>query len=165
MRSDTQLQHDVLAELEQEPSIDASKIGIAAKSGVVTLSGTVRFQPQKILTELIVKDVPGVKAVVDNIDVRYPGIRNRNDTDIAMAALKSLKMRISIPDRLKVTVQNGRVKLEGEVDWQFQRDAAGDAVRVLAGVKGVNNAITISTDPRPKDVRAKAGAKLHVARR
>ena len=160
MKSDTQLQHDVLTELEQEPSIDASKIGIAAKNGVVTLSGTVRFQPQKMLAELIAKDVAGVKAVADDIDVRYPGTCKRNDTDIATAALTSLKGHISVPDCVKVTVRNGWVMLEGEVDWQFQRDAAGDAVRFLVGVKGVNNAITLSTIPRPKDVRAKVNASL-----
>lgn len=155
MKSDTQLQHDVRAELAQEPSIDASKIGITAKTGVVTLTGAVRFERQKMVAERIAKAVAGVKAVADDIEVRLPGASKRNDTDIAIAALKSLKSHISIPDRVNVTVRNGWITLEGEVDWQFQRDAARDAVQFLVGVTGVCNAITLAANSKPKDAPAK----------
>ena len=156
MKSDTQLQHDVLDELEWEPSIDASKIGVTAKDGVVTLTGTVHFYPDKMEAERVAKSIAGVKAVANDIEIRLPGASERNDTDIATAALNALKWHTSMPeDKVKVTVRNGWITLEGQVDWQYQRDAASDAVRVLVGVKGVANSITLAAKPKPKDVRAK----------
>ena len=155
VKSDTQLQHDVLDELERESSLDASRIGVTATDGVVTLTGTTRVYPDKIEAERIAKSSAGVKAVANDIEIRLPESSERNDTDIATAALNALKRRISIPDRVKVTVRYGWVTLEGDVDCQFQRDAARDAVRFLVGVKGVTNSITLATRPKPKDVRAK----------
>ena len=161
MKSDTQLQHDVLDELEWEPSIDASKIGVTAKDGVVTLTGTVHFYPDKMEAERVAKSIAGVKAVANDIEIRLPGASERNDTDIATAALNALKWHTSMPeDKVKVTVRNGWITLEGQVDWQYQRDAASDAVRVLVGVKGVANSITLAAKPKPKDVRAKIESAL-----
>lgn len=156
MNSDTQLQHDVLDALEWEPSLDASKIGVTAQDGVVTLTGSVSFYADKHEAERIAKSIVGVKAVANDIEVRLPGSSERNDTDLASAVLNALKWHTSIPEgMLKVTVRDGWVMLEGDVDWQFQRQAALDAVRFLVGVKGIGNSITLAVRPKPKDVRAK----------
>jgi osmotically-inducible protein OsmY len=156
MKSDMVLQHDVMEELEWEPSIDASKIGVTAKEGVVTLSGSVPIYADKVEAERIAKSIGGVKAVANEIEVHIPGKSERNDTDIAAAAVNALKWHTSIPDdKVKVTVRNGWITLEGQVEWQYQRDAARDAVRFLSGVKGVTNSITLAAKPKPKDVRAR----------
>jgi osmotically-inducible protein OsmY len=150
------LQHDVMEELEWEPSIDASKIGVTAKEGVVTLSGSVPIYADKVEAERIAKSIGGVKAVANEIEVHIPGKSERNDTDIAAAAVNALKWHTSIPDdKVEATVRNGWITLEGQVEWQYQRDAARDAVRFLSGVKGVTNSITLAAKPKPKDVRAR----------
>jgi osmotically-inducible protein OsmY len=156
MKSDMELQHDVMEELEWEPSIDAAKIGVTAEVGVVTLSGSVPIYADKVEAERIAKSIGGVKAVANEIEVHIPGKSERNDTDIASAARNALKWHTSIPDdKVKVTVRDGWITLEGQVEWQYQRDAARDAVRFLAGVKGVTNSITLAAKPKPKDVRAR----------
>jgi osmotically-inducible protein OsmY len=157
MTSDSQLQHDVLEELEWRPSIDASKIGVTAANGVVTLTGTVSQYADKMEAERIAKNIAGVKAVADDIEVRVAG--TINDTAIASAALAALKWHAWIPnEKIKVTVRDGWITLEGTVDWQYQREAAGDAVCHLQGVRGVRNEIGITARPQPKDIRKKIEA-------
>lgn len=159
MKSNIQLRRDVLDELEWEPSIDASKIGVAAKDGVVTLTGEVLHYMDTNEAERLVKRVAGVKAVANEIQARTPGFGGQNDREVAEAALTALKWHTSIPsDKVKVTVRNGFLTLEGNVDWQYQREAAMNAVRSLKGVKGVANLITLAAKPQPKDVKAKIEA-------
>ena len=125
MKSDKQLQHDVLAELEWEPSIEASQIGVTAKDGVVTLTGHASQFNEKMTAERATKRVYGVKAVANDIEVRIAGTGERTDADIASAALNALKWNTSVPDdRVKVTVRTGWVTLEGKLDWHYQREAA-----------------------------------------
>jgi osmotically-inducible protein OsmY len=157
MKSDSQLQHNVLQELEWRPSIDATQIGVLAKNGVVTLTGFVPLYADKIEAERVTKSVAGVKAIADEIDVRLTG--PINDTDIANAALYALKWHTWIPnEKIKVTVSDGWITLEGTVDWQYQREAAREAVCHLQGVKGVTNQIGITARPQPKDIREKIEA-------
>jgi osmotically-inducible protein OsmY len=157
MKADYQLQHDVLEELEWRPSIDASKIGVTATNGVVTLTGCVSQYADKMEAERIAKNIEGVKAVADDIEVRLAG--TINDTAIASAALSALKWHTWIPnEKIKVTVRDGWITLEGTVDWQYQREAARDAVCHLQGVRGVTNEIGITTRPQPKDIRKKIEA-------
>jgi osmotically-inducible protein OsmY len=159
MKNDTQLQHDVMEELEWEPSIDSSQIGVAAKGGVVTLTGFVPRFTEKMRAERLAKSIAGVHAVANEIQVQLIGAHERNDTEIAQAALNALKWHSSIPgDRLKVTVRNGWVTLEGEVDWQFQREAAHDAVSAIVGVKGVTSDLVIRSGPKVRDVKSKIKA-------
>jgi osmotically-inducible protein OsmY len=159
MKTDSQLQHDVIDELEWEPSVDSSKIGVTAKSGVITLTGAVPRYVEKMEAERLAKSIAGVKAVANDIEVRLPGASERNDTEIAAAALSALTWHTSIPDdKLKVTVRNGWITLEGNVDWQFQRQAARDAVCYLMGVKGVVNDIVITAKPKAKDIKNKIEA-------
>jgi osmotically-inducible protein OsmY len=159
MKSDTQLQHDVIEELEWEPSIDSSNIGVMAKDGVVTLTGSAPRYSEKMEAESLAKSIAGVRAVANDIEVRLPGASERNDTDIAIAAVNALKWHTFIPgESIKVTVRNGWVTLEGKVEWQFQRQAARDAVAYLIGVKGVTNQITLTAKPKAKDNKEKIQA-------
>jgi osmotically-inducible protein OsmY len=156
MKTDTQLQHDVLAELEWEPSIDASQIGVAAKEGVTTLTGSVATYAEKMTAEQVTKRVYGVKAVANDIEVKILGSSRRTDTDIAAAALSALKWDAAVPDdRVKVTVRDGWLTLEGTVEWQYQAEAADRDVRSLIGVKGVSNQITVKSRVKPGEVRQK----------
>jgi len=149
----------VLAELEWEPSIEASQIGVTAKDGMVALTGSVASYADKTTAERVIKRLYGVKAVANDIDVRIPGISQRNDADIATAALNALKWDTSVPEeRIKVTVRNGWIMLEGTVDWQFQKAAAESAVRNLLGVIVVTNQIKLTPKVKLGDVKNKIEA-------
>jgi osmotically-inducible protein OsmY len=144
MKTDLQLQRDVLDELKFEPSIREAEIGIAAKGGVVTLTGFVDSYAEKFAAERTAERVGGVKAVADEIKVKLPGTHQRSDTDIAHAVVNALRWDIQVPDdRLKATVEEGWIALEGDVEWQYQKWAAEGAVRNLTGVKGVTNLIAV----------------------
>ena len=156
MDTNSQLRRKVIDELEWDPSIDASKIGVAAKDGVVTLTGTVSSYLEKQNAEQATKCITGVKAVADELTITLPGQFTRNDADIAETALSGLKFNTALPkDRVQVTVDNGWVKLEGQVDWQYQRIAAENSVRYLMGVKGVTNLIKVKPRVSASDVKSK----------
>lgn len=156
------LQHDVLTELEWDPSIDAGKIGVSVESGVVTLTGHVRSYSEKSAAERIAKRVKGVDAMANDIEVKLDIEGQRDDTDIAKAALDALRWNVALPrDKVKVMVTNGGwVTLEGEVDWDYQRRAAFDAVRSLRGVRVVNNNIAVIPKVKAADVKDKIEAAL-----
>jgi osmotically-inducible protein OsmY len=155
MKTDTELQQDIMDELEWKPGLDAAAIGVTADSGVVTLSGQVASLSQKWEAEDAAKHVAGVRAVANDIKVDLD-TDARTDADIARAALNALEWNVDVPDkRLEVTVSDGWVKLEGEVDWQYQRAAAERAVRYLSGVKGVTNLISIKPSVTPKEIKTK----------
>jgi osmotically-inducible protein OsmY len=157
MKADTELQHDVLAELEWDPSIDATQIGVAAKDGVVTLTGRVASLAAKMTAERAAKRVYGVKAVANEIEVDSPGSGERADADIAAAAVNALKWAASVPDdRVKVTVRSGWVTLDGTVDWAYQRASAHHVVCNLAGVKGVTNDIQVKAPVKPGTLRPRS---------
>src|SRR3954447_4649810 len=140
MKTDSELQRDVLNELKWEPSVDAAHIGVSVKDGVVTLSGHVSSYAEKYAAERAAKRVHGVKAVANELDVKLPGSSRRTDEDIAMAAVSALRSNSSVPaDNIKVTVRDGWITLDGTVEWQYQKLAAENAVRYLPGVKGVIN--------------------------
>ena len=149
MTNSTKLQHDVQEELEWEPSVDASHIGVAAtQPGVVTLTGTVATYAEKVSAERVAKRVSGVRAVANDIEVRVTGSMKRTDTDIAQAVLRALEWDIAVPhEKIKARVDNGWVTLEGEVALQLQRAAAEKAVRRLSGVRGVTNQIRVQVRP------------------
>ena len=150
MKMDAELQRDVMNELKWEPTIHAAEIGVSVKDGVVTLNGDVDSYSKKWAAERAVKRVAGVKAVAEEIKVILPNSFKRNDEDIARTASNMLNWNHEVPsDRIKVTVQNGWVTLNGEVDWYYQKSAAEGAVRYLIGVSGVTNSITIRP-PAPK---------------
>lgn len=143
--SDHDLRRAVERELDWDPSINATSIGVAVNDGVVTLSGHVASYPEKREAERIAARVRGVRAVAGELDVRLPELRQRTDEDIARAAAETLVWNTLVPhDKIKIWVDNGRVTLEGKVDWHYQRTAAEAAVRVLTGVTDVNNHISVT---------------------
>ena len=156
MKMDTELQRDVLDELAWEPSVDAANIGVSVKEGIVTLQGYVSSFAERYAAEQAAKRVYGVKAVADDLEVKLPGSSKRSDTDIAAAAVNALKANVLVPaDKIKVTVSDGWVKLEGEVAWQFERESAESSVRYLMGVKGVSNLITLKPRVTATEIKAK----------
>jgi Predicted periplasmic or secreted lipoprotein len=156
------LQHDVLTELEWDPSIEAGKIGVSVENGVVTLNGHVSNYSEKSAAERIAKRVKGVDAVANDIEVKLDLEGQRDDTDIAKAALDALRWNVALPrDKVKVMVTNGGwVTLEGEVDWDYQRRVAFDAVRSLRGIRLVTNNIAVIPKVKAADVKDKIEAAL-----
>jgi osmotically-inducible protein OsmY len=156
MKTDTELQRDVLDELAWEPSVDAAHIGVSVNNGIVTLQGYVSSYAGKYAAERASKHVYGVKAVANDIEVKLPGSNKRSDSDIAAAVVNALKSNVLVPaDKIKVTVSNGWLKLEGEVEWQFEREAAEKAVRYLLGVTGVSNLITLKPRVSATEIKGK----------
>jgi VCBS repeat-containing protein len=144
MRTDTELEKDVFDELKWRPSLRDEEIGVAAKDGVVTLSGTVSDYVKKYQAEKAAESVHGVQAVAVDLNVKLPSAFSHTDTEIAHAALDALKWDVEVPtEKIKLRVENGRIILEGTVDWQYQRSAAERAVRYLSGVKSVTNLIAV----------------------
>jgi osmotically-inducible protein OsmY len=161
MKTDMELKKDVEEELDFEPSVNAAHIGVAANDGVVTLSGHVPSYAEKYAAERAAKRVYGVKAVAEELEVKMPGSAKRTDEEIAAACVSALKTDYAVPnDKLKVVVSDGWVTLEGALDWQYQKDAAGRAVYYLTGVKGMSNNITVKPRVSPADVKAKIDAAI-----
>jgi osmotically-inducible protein OsmY len=156
MKTDAELQQDIMDELKWEPTLKAAEIGVAVKDGVVTLSGYVDSFWKKWTAERAAARVFGVKAVAEEIQVRLPGSLKRSDEDIAGAVANALEWNVGVPyDRVKVQVQDGLVTLSGEVDWWYQKDAAEDAVRKLVGVVLVSNNITVKPAVKPLALKGK----------
>ena len=147
MKTDTQLQQDVMAQLKWEPTLSASQIGVSAKDGVITLTGTVDGYAKKTEAEDAVKRVVGVKAVVEKIEIKYPSNwAKKDDNDIAAEIVNAFKWNWEIPTgKVKAKVEKGWVSLDGELPWKFQSEAAAKAVRALEGVAGVSNNIKIKS--------------------
>jgi osmotically-inducible protein OsmY len=142
--TDLELKKNVESELDWEPSINAAEIGVAAKDGIVTLTGRVQSYWQKTSTERAASRVSGVRAVVNELEIHLPSASERTDEDIARAAVHALDWYVSVPsDRIKVKVSKGWITLEGTVEWQYQKSVAENAVRDLLGVKGVSNMIEV----------------------
>ena len=155
MKTNRELESEVLDELEWEPSVKAAEIGVAVNDGVITLTGFVDSYAEKLATEDAVKRVTDVRGVANELVVRLPALRERTDTDIARAAVNALEWDVFVPfDSAKVTVENGWVTLDGEVERQFQRQAAEHAVCHLAGVKGVRNLISIKSKATAMEIQA-----------
>ena len=154
--TDTSLRQDIIDELDFEPSVNAAHIGVAVDNGVVTLSGHVCSYAEKYAAEQAVKRVKGVRAIAQEIDVRYPNDLKTADDEIAKRALNILRWSAVVPqDTVQVKVQDGWVTLTGQVDWQFQRTAAENEIRKLSGVAGVINSITIKSHVQSVDVKRK----------
>jgi osmotically-inducible protein OsmY len=161
MRASDQLQRDVLDELEWEPSVRASDIGISVHEGVVTLTGRVDSFTERERAEHACKRVRGVRAVANDLEVVLPLSGKRDDTDIARAVLTALEWSTLVPHhKVKVTVRGGWVTLEGELPWKYQKDAAYRAVVTLNGVRGVINSIRVTSPPSRRDVKEKIQAAL-----
>lgn len=147
MKSNEDLQKDVQNAIKWEPLLNAAEIGVTAKDGVVTLSGIVDSYSKKLEAESATKSVTGVKAVVEKIEIKFGSSWNKNDNEIATEVLNAFKFNWEVPsDKVKVNVENGWVTLEGELEWNYQKEAAKKAISTLMGVKGVSNNITIKSE-------------------
>lgn len=161
MKTDLQLQRDVVDELRFEPRVNDAEIAVSAKGGVATLAGAVSSYAQKRAAQRAAERVSGVHAVADDLAVKLPGDLTRTDTEIAHAAVTTMSWDAEVPaDRIKVRVENGFITLDGTTEWNFQKTAAERAVRYLSGVRGVYNAIVVSPKVSATDVKAKVESAL-----
>lgn len=144
MKTDSQLQKDVLAELAWDPSINATHVGVAVNDGVVLLSGHLDTFSEKHAVEMAAQRVAGVRAIAVELDVKLEPHHQRSDTEIAAAIETALEWHALVPqDRIQVKVEKGWVTLRGEVDWDYQRHNAEIAARPVTGVRGLTNHITL----------------------
>lgn len=147
MKNNSELQVDVQNAIKWEPLLNAAEIGVTAKDGVVSLTGVVDSYAKKLEAEKAAKGVFGVKALVEKIQVKFPSSWTKTNEEIANEVLTALKSNWSVPkDKVIVKVENGWVTLEGELPWNFEREAAKNAINYLAGVKGVTNNIKIKSE-------------------
>lgn len=162
MKTDIQIQKDVMDELNWEPSINASEIGVAVKNGVVTLSGKVDSYSKKLTAEKAAKRVAGVKAVAEEIHVGVPLGYSKTDAEIAEIVLTALQWHTAVQEeRVKIKVEEGHVTLEGEVEWEYQRASAKTAIEQLAGIRSITNLITVKPQITALDIRQKISAAFH----
>jgi osmotically-inducible protein OsmY len=161
MKSDIEIQKDVIEQLKWEPFLNAAQIGVAVKNGIVTLSGQVDAYSKKILAEKTTKKVAGVKAIAEDIQVGISPVYKKTDTEIAEAVVNALKWHTMIPDeKIKVSVEDGNVKLEGDVEWEYQRNQAKTAVENLSGVRFVTNLVAVKPKITPYELQQKINSSF-----
>lgn len=156
MKTDRELQEQVLAALEWEPGVDAAHVGVTVDSGIVTLRGSVTTYHEKFIAERTTRRVSGVRAIANDLEVQPTATTSRSDSDIAKAVANALEWDSAIPHGgVKATVADGWVTLTGEVTWQFQRMAAEAALRHLFGIKGIVNSIVVKPHVKVSQVKEK----------
>ena len=156
MKTDSQIQKDVMEELKWDPSVTHEQIGVVVEDGIVTLSGYVPTFLEKSAAEKATQRVVGVRAIAEEVEVKYFGSYRQDDADIASVALSALKWNVQVPDeKLKIKVTKGWIFLSGEVEWKFQKEAAENSVKSLCGVMGVTNSIEIKSKIKATDVKSK----------
>lgn len=159
MKTDSQIQKDVMDELKWQPFLSSSEIGVAVKNGIVTLSGIVDSYSKKLSAEKAAKHVVGVKAVAEDIQVGISPAYKKTDTEIAETVLNTLRWHTAVPDdKIKIKVENGVVTLEGELEWEYQRISAKTAIQNLTGVRSVTNLITVKPHISPIELEMKISA-------
>jgi osmotically-inducible protein OsmY len=156
-RTDEQIQKDVLEELKWDARVRPNEVGVVVKDGIVTLTGWVDSFAKKWAAEEAAHRVKGVQAVANDIEVRILPGDQRTDADVAGAVIRALEWDVFVPaDKVKVTVSKGWVTLDGEVEWQYQKEAAERAARNVTGVRGVTNIIrVVPQKPSPTDLKQK----------
>ena len=160
MKSDDQLKNDVLAELEWDPIVNASDVGVIVKDGVVTLTGQLASHAEKYAAKRAAQRVDGVKALAVELTVRLVSSHERTDAEIALAANNMIEWNSLVPKgKIHSVVESGWVTLDGVVEWDYQRRAAEDSVRNLLGVLGITNLVKI----KPKVSATDIGRKIQDA--
>jgi osmotically-inducible protein OsmY len=164
MRLDSDIKRDVEDELRWDPDIDATDIALSVHNGVVTLAGFVRSFIQKYEAESDAKRIAGVVGVVNDIEVRLPGIDERPDPEIAREAVSQIKADLPYAwEKIRVVVKNGWLTLEGQVEWNYQRERAEAAVRRVRGLRGVTNYIEVKPQIAPIEIGRKIEEALRRA--
>ncbi len=154
MRPDSEIRHDVEAELRWSPDIDETGISVAVSDSIVTLTGFVDSYSEKYQAEHAAKRVRGVTGVADDVQVRATGATGTDDPSIARGAVAAIRANLPIAaDRIKVVVSDGLLTLEGQLEWNFERERVEDAVRRLRGVRMVNNQIRIEPRVQPLEIK------------
>lgn len=162
MRSDSQIQKDVMDELKWTPYLHASEIGVSVKNGIVTLSGLTDTYAKKLEAERAAKKIAGVKAVALDIQVGLSPSYMKTDAEIAEAVIHALRWNTALKEeKIKVKVENGNVTLEGEVEWDFQRTNVRNAVKNLAGVRSILNLISVKPHATPTDIAQRITSAFH----
>jgi osmotically-inducible protein OsmY len=156
---DVRVRDRVRRQLDWDPEVDASGIGVAAKTGVVTLTGYIDTCAAKLAAERAVKRVRGVKGVANDLEVRLK--IGRTDADIARDAVRALELRGTVPETIQVAVHDGHITLTGKAGWVYQARHAERAVRHLKGVRGVFNHIEVADGAAVRDVRHRIVEALH----
>jgi osmotically-inducible protein OsmY len=148
MKNNSELQKDVQDAIKWEPLLNAAEIGVTVKDGIVTLTGIVDNYSKKTEAEDAAKNVAGVKAIVEKIEVKFnSSFGKKDDNEIAAEVVNAFKWNWRVPnDKVKVKVENGWITLDGDLAWNYEREAAKDAVKNLLGVTGVSNNIQIKSD-------------------
>lgn len=161
MHTDSDIQNDVVAELNAEPNLRNDDLAVGVRDGVVTLAGYVDSYADKWRAERVVSQVKGVKAVVNELKVKLPSSSQRSDPEIARAAVNALQWNVLVPeDRIQIVVEDGWITLRGEVDWYYQKEEAERTVRNITGIKGISNLITVAAVPTPSDVKQRIAGTL-----
>jgi osmotically-inducible protein OsmY len=151
----------VLDELNWDPSINSSHIGVTARDGVVTMSGHVGSYAERYAAEKAAERVSGVRAVAEELEVHYPANMETGDDDIAKRAIQSITWDVMVPnDKVKIEVTKGFVTLRGDLDYKYQKEAVESGIRRLSGVTGICNEITIKPKATPAGLKAKIKAAL-----
>lgn len=157
--TDVSVRDAVMRQLDWDPEVDASAVGVSATNGTVTLTGFIDTYPGKLAAERAAKRVHGVRAVANDIEVRLR--LERTDPDIAQDATRALELRSMVPKAVQAVVHNAHVTLTGNVDWLYQKESAERAVRHIRGVRGVFNHITVAPQAVVRDVRHRIVTALH----
>jgi osmotically-inducible protein OsmY len=153
MKTDRDIQDDVIDELSWDPEVDAATIGVAVRDGSVTLSGRVRTYWEKLAAVKAAERVYAVRAVADELEVDLARGSVRDDSDIAVSVAHVIDHNTSLPEgAIKARVSNGFVTLEGEVEWPYQREGAEKAIRHITGVRGVGNVIAVKARTTPAQI-------------
>ena len=159
-KTDNQLKQDIETELRWDPKVNAAQIGVSVDKGAVTLLGAVDTYAEKWAAEDATKRVFGVCTVAQDLTVKILGDHKRTDSDIAAAVQHALKWDVYTPSSVTAKVQNSAVTLEGQVKWNFEREAAERAVRYLTGVTAVYNSITLRPEASASQVKEKIQSAL-----
>ena len=157
--ADVRVRDAVMRQLDWDPEVDGSAVGVAAKNGTVTLSGFIDTYSGKLAAELAAKRVHGVRAVANDIEVRLRS--ERTDADIAEDAARALELSSMIPEAVQAVVDSGHLTLSGNVEWLYEKESAERAVRHIRGVRGVVNQITVAPKAAVRDVRRRIVRALH----
>ncbi len=153
MKSDAQMKNDVIEELIWDTTVKSRDITVRTYNGVVTLSGTVSNYAEKSAAELAVQRVSGVKAIAEQLEVHLTGGQEKSDSQIAESVTKTLGWHVWVPSHVVAIVENGWVTLTGLATWEYQRNAAENAIKYLAGVRGVSNKIDVKPELLPSEIK------------
>ncbi len=160
IKTDMQLKQDIESELRWDPKVNAAQIGVAVHNGTVSLLGAVNSYGEKSAAERAAKRVSGVRSVAEDLTVKLLGPHKLSDAELSTAASNAIRWNVWTPNTVTVSVQDSRITLTGEVEWQYQREAAEQAVRFLTGVVSVTNSLSINAKASTAQVKEKVEAAL-----